>query len=154
MAQRSRAPRVDPIAARKQSHLDLCAQEDVEAAEKTTLFEQVELIHDAVPDLCLDEVDCRTTWLGKPLAAPFVITAMTGGTADAFAVNRDLARVAEEAGIAFGVGSQRAMQRRPETSWTFEVREHAPTAIVLANLGLAQARSMASARSFRIVNVL
>src|SRR5690606_29793799 len=48
----------------------------------------------------------------------------------------------EEAGIAFGVGSQRAMHKRPDTAWTFRVREFAPTTPILANIGLAQARSM------------
>ncbi len=135
----------DDVAARKQSHLDLCVREDVEAAEKTTLFEQVELVHDALPDLSLDDVDCRVRWLGKELAAPLVITGMTGGTSEAFEVNRDLARVAEEARIAFGVGSQRAMQKRPESAWTYRVREFAPTTVLLANIGLGQARTMSAA---------
>ncbi|HZR79778.1 MAG TPA: type 2 isopentenyl-diphosphate Delta-isomerase [Candidatus Binatia bacterium] len=148
MAERRRAAALDEVAARKQSHLELCLREDVEAESKTTLFEQVELVHDAVPDLALDEIDCSTRWLGKRLAAPLVITSMTGGTEEAFAVNRDLARIAEECGIAFGVGSQRAMQRRPDSEWTFRVREFAPTTVLLANIGLAQAREMA-ARDFR-----
>jgi isopentenyl-diphosphate delta-isomerase len=133
---------VDEIAERKQAHLDLCLREDVEALRKTTLLEEVEFLHDAVPDLSLDEVDCSTTWLGKRLRAPLVITAMTGGTGSAFEVNRDLASLAEELGIAFGVGSQRAMQKRPGSGWTFEVRRFAPKTVLLANIGLAQAREM------------
>ena len=139
------AEAADELAARKQSHLDLCIREDVEAAEKTTLFEQVDLVHDALPDLSLDDVDCKVRWLGKELAAPLVITGMTGGTAEAFAVNRDLARIAEETRIAFGVGSQRAMQKRPESAWTYRIREFAPTTVLLANIGLAQARTMTAA---------
>jgi isopentenyl-diphosphate delta-isomerase len=142
---RSLDRRSDPIADRKRDHLDLCLRADVEAAVKTTLLEEVELVHDAVPDLAVDDVDTSTRWLGKRLAAPLVITSMTGGTADAFRVNRDLAQVAEEAGIAFGVGSQRAMHRRPDTAWTFRVREFAPTTALLANIGLAQARTMTPA---------
>lgn len=133
----------DEIARRKQAHLDLCLRGDVEAAQRTTLLEQVGLVHDALPDLALEDVDCATRWVGRRLAAPLVITGMTGGTAGAFAVNRDLARLAEELGIAFGVGSQRAMQRRPDTAWTYRVREFAPTTVLMANIGLAQARTMA-----------
>ena len=135
---------VDDLAARKQSHLDLCIREDVEAARKTTLFEEVDFVHDALPDLSLDDVDCRVRWLGKELAAPLVITGMTGGTAEAFAVNRDLAAIAEEARIAFGVGSQRAMQKRPDSAWTYRIREFAPSTVLLANIGLAQARTMSA----------
>lgn len=141
MVRRKSAP-VDEIAERKQAHLDLCLREDVEAAGKTTLLEEVELVHDALPDLDLDEVDTSTRWLGKRLAAPLVITGMTGGTRAAFKVNRDLARVAEEAGIAFGVGSQRAMQSRPSSEWTYRVREHAPSTVILANIGIGQAQEM------------
>ena len=141
----------DEVAVRKQSHLDLCLREDVEAAEKTTLFEQVELVHDALPDLALDDVDCRLRWLGKELKAPFVITGMTGGTAEAFNVNRDLARIAEEVGIAFGVGSQRAMQKRPDSAWTYRIREFAPSTVLLANIGLAQARTMSAAEILPLI---
>jgi len=147
-------PSDDAIAERKQAHLDLCLREDVEALRKTTLLEQVELLHDAVPDLSLEQVDCSTRWLGKRLRAPLVITAMTGGTSGAFEVNRDLAGLAEELGIAFGVGSQRAMQRRPDAAWTFEVRRFAPTTVLLANIGLAQARSMEVAQFRDLVDAL
>lgn len=141
----SRLPRgADAVAARKQSHLELCLREDVEAVRKTTLLEQVELVHDAVPDLALDDVDTRVAWLGKELRAPLLITGMTGGTPEAFRVNRDLAKLAEDAGIAFGVGSQRAMHKRPESAWTFRIREFAPRTVLLANIGLAQARTMSA----------
>ena len=109
-------PSDDAIAERKQAHLDLCLREDVEALRKTTLLEQVELLHDAVPDLSLEQ--------------------------------------AEELGIAFGVGSQRAMQRRPDAAWTFEVRRFAPTTVLLANIGLAQARSMEVAQFRDLVDAL
>lgn len=64
---------------------------------------------------------------------------MTGGTEEAFAVNRDLASVAERRGIGFGLGSQRAMQRDPGTAWTFAIREYIPSGLLLANIGLVQA---------------
>ncbi len=139
---RRRTAAIDEIAERKQAHLDLCLREDVEASAKTTLLEQVELVHEALPDLNLNDVDTSTPWLGKKLAAPLVITGMTGGTRAAFKVNRDLARVAEEAGIAFGVGSQRAMQSRPKSEWTYQIREYAPSTVVLANIGIGQAQEM------------
>jgi isopentenyl-diphosphate Delta-isomerase len=127
------------LRARKDSHLDLCQSEAVEYAGKTTLFEQVELMHNALPELALDDIDVSLELFGKRLRAPLLITGMTGGTAEGFAVNRDLAMVAEHCGIAFGLGSQRVMQRAPDTAWTFAVRQFAPSAVLLANLGLNQA---------------
>lgn len=127
------------IRERKRSHLDLCQFEAVEFEGKTTLFEEVELMHNCLPELGLDDVDPAVEFLGKPLLAPFLITGMTGGTAEAFAVNRDLATVAERCGIGFGLGSQRVMQRDPGTAWTFRVRDFAPSTLLLANIGLIQA---------------
>lgn len=124
---------------RKRSHLDLCRDQAVEYPGTTTLFEEVELIHNALPELALDEIDVSVEFVGKRLRAPLLITGMTGGTEDAFTVNRDLALVAERCGIAFGLGSQRVMQRDPGTAWTFAVREFAPSVTLLANLGLNQA---------------
>jgi isopentenyl-diphosphate delta-isomerase len=144
----------ESIGDRKRSHLELCANEPVEFAGKTTLLDDVDLVHDALPELALDQIDVGTTLLGKRLRAPLVITGMTGGTDEASAINRGLAEVAEEHGIAFGLGSQRAMQRAPGVAYTFEVRAHAPTTLVLANLGLVQATALPTAEIARLVRAV
>ncbi len=130
------------IEKRKADHLDLCATDAVAFRTRTTLLEHVRLMHQSLPDLALDEIDLSLELLGKRLRAPIVIAGMTGGTERAFEVNRDLASLAEELGYAFGLGSQRAMHVRPETKWTFRVREHAPTTLLFGNLGVVQAREM------------
>jgi isopentenyl-diphosphate delta-isomerase len=135
----------EAISERKRSHLELCGDAAVEYAGKTTLLEDVDLVHDALPELAVDEVQVGTELLGKRLRAPLVITGMTGGTEEAADVNRGLAEVAERCGIAFGLGSQRAMQRTPALARTFAVRSHAPTTLVLANLGLVQAAALPTA---------
>jgi isopentenyl-diphosphate delta-isomerase len=136
---------------RKTSHLELCEHEEVEFRGKTTLFEDVDLIHNALPELALEDIDLSVEFVGKRLRAPFLITGMTGGTEEAFAVNRDLASVAERCGIGFGLGSQRVMQRDPRTAWTFAIREFAPSALVLANIGLIQAAEQPTAELGRLV---
>jgi isopentenyl-diphosphate delta-isomerase len=137
---------------RKRSHLDLCLSEEVEYRGKTTLFEEVDLIHNSLPELALDDVDLSVEFLGKRLRAPFLITGMTGGTEEAFTVNRDLAAVAERCGIGFGLGSQRVMQRDPDTAWTFAVRQFAPTTLLLANIGLNQAGEQSTAQVRELVD--
>jgi isopentenyl-diphosphate delta-isomerase len=70
---------------------------------------------------------------------PLVISGMTGGHGRALAVNETLARVAERRGIAIGVGSQRAALRDPMLVPTYSVvRDSAPTAFVIANVGISQ----------------
>jgi isopentenyl-diphosphate Delta-isomerase len=132
------------IGQRKADHLDLCAKEDVGFREKGTLFADVRLVHDALPDLDEGHLDTSCVLFGKKLRAPLVIAAMTGGTDEAGRVNRELARLAEERGVAFGLGSQRAMVKRPDARESYSVRDAAPTTVVLGNLGVVQARDMST----------
>jgi isopentenyl-diphosphate delta-isomerase len=132
------------IKKRKADHIALCASGEVEFRGKGTLLDEVQLVHDALPDRHYDEVDLRTPLLGKVLKAPVVISAMTGGTDEAKAINRDLARAAETLGLGFGLGSQRAMVVAPDVTSTFQVRDVAPTTLVMGNLGIVQARQMST----------
>jgi len=142
--QNDMADRLD-ISQRKKDHLALCAGDKVGFRDKTSLLEQVQLIHNAMPEMHADEVDPSVEILGKKLNAPVVISAMTGGTEEAAKINQELARVAEDLGLGMGLGSQRAMFERPETAWTFKVREQAPNMLLFGNLGLVQARKMSTA---------
>lgn len=130
------------IKQRKADHLDLCATDDVAFRDRSTLLECVRLVHQSLPELAFDEVDTGVVLLGKKLRAPIVIAAMTGGHERAAEINRALASIAEQSGYAFGLGSQRAMQKRPDMSWTYQVREVAPTALLFGNVGVVQARDM------------
>jgi isopentenyl-diphosphate delta-isomerase len=132
------------IKKRKADHIALCASGEVAFRDKGTLLDEVALVHDALPERHFDEVDLTTPLLGKALKAPVVISAMTGGTDEAAAINRDLARAAEKLGVGFGLGSQRAMVVAPDVTKTFQVRDVAPTALVLGNLGMVQARQMST----------
>ncbi|MET0388714.1 MAG: type 2 isopentenyl-diphosphate Delta-isomerase [Polyangiales bacterium] len=132
------------IRKRKADHLALCATDEVAFRGRTTLLECVELIHDSLPELAMSDLEIGVSMFGKRLRAPILIAAMTGGTDEAGSVNHTLAKIAERRGYAFGLGSQRAMQRAPDTSWTYEVRKVAPTTLLLGNVGVIQARDQAS----------
>jgi isopentenyl-diphosphate delta-isomerase len=71
---------------------------------------------------------------------------MTGGHRTARQVNAVLARAAERHGLAIGVGSQRAALKRPDLAYTYTVvREEAPTAFVIGNIGAPQLIAQGSA---------
>jgi isopentenyl-diphosphate delta-isomerase len=131
------------IDGRKADHIALCATGDVGFHSKTTMLEHVELVHDSLPELALDEIDLSVTILGKQLRAPLLIAAMTGGTPRAREINRELARIAEERGYGFGLGSQRAMLRG-DTDDTYQVRDVAPTTLILGNIGALQAKELST----------
>lgn len=134
------------IAKRKSDHLEVAASGRADFT-RSTLLEHVHLIHQALPELALDDVDLTTTLVGnRPLRAPVIVTGMTGGTAEATAVNRDLARAAQAAGVAFGVGSQRAMAEHPELTSSYQVRDVAPDVVLLGNVGAVQALAMGPAK--------
>jgi isopentenyl-diphosphate delta-isomerase len=137
------------ISSRKAEHLDLCATDDVAFKGKTTLLDEVELIHNALPELSLAEIDLRTSLCGKLLDAPLLIAAMTGGVERADRVNRDLASVAEEHGIGFGFGSMRPMLEGVDLG--YRVRSEAPNALILGNIGVVQARDTSTAQLQDIV---
>ncbi|MBV9409090.1 MAG: type 2 isopentenyl-diphosphate Delta-isomerase [Candidatus Eremiobacteraeota bacterium] len=122
---------------RKSRHLDVCLDEDV-ASRLDAGWDAVRLRHEALPEIALADVDVSTAFLGLPLRAPILISSMTGGTSRAAEINRRLARGAEAAGIAFALGSGRAMLEDDALRATFDVRPAAPNVVLFANLGAVQ----------------
>ncbi|HEX5062032.1 MAG TPA: type 2 isopentenyl-diphosphate Delta-isomerase, partial [Kofleriaceae bacterium] len=133
------------IAKRKADHLEVAASGRADFA-RSTLLEQVHLVHQALPELALDDIELATELCGKQLRAPLVITGMTGGTAEASVVNKDLARAAQKAGVALGLGSQRAMAEHPELAASYQVRDVAPDVVLFGNVGAVQAKALGAAR--------
>ncbi len=127
-----------PITERKGLHLDVCLSGAAAFERRTTGFERYDLPYLALPELDLGAIDTSTTFLGKSLAAPILIGAMTGGSSHAGLINRHLAEAAQRLGLGLMLGSQRVMLERPETRSSFAVRALAPDALLIGNLGVAQ----------------
>ncbi|RLC61911.1 MAG: type 2 isopentenyl-diphosphate Delta-isomerase [Chloroflexota bacterium] len=123
---------------RKADHLRVTLEEDVRFHGVTTGFERYRFVHQALPEISMEQVDLSTSLLGKRLRAPLLISSMTGGTPQAAMINRNLARAAQAHGLAMGVGSQRTGLEEPETASTYRVRDVAPDILLLANLGAVQ----------------
>jgi isopentenyl-diphosphate Delta-isomerase len=122
---------------RKQEHLEICLAGDVSSGIASGA-ERYRLVHRALPELSLDQVDLGTTLLGKRLNAPLLISSMTGGTQRAGDLNRILAEAAQRLGIAMGLGSLRAAIEDSSLLPTYQVRDVAPDILLFANLGAVQ----------------
>lgn len=130
--------KVTSIDQRKADHIRINLEEDVRSA-RTNGLEQYHFIHQALPELDLEDVDLSLDLFGVRLRAPILISSMTGGTEQALTINRHLAEAAEVTGVAMGVGSQRAALEHAELAETFRVvRRVAPHALIFANLGAVQ----------------
>ncbi|MGI9253783.1 MAG: type 2 isopentenyl-diphosphate Delta-isomerase [Thermomicrobiales bacterium] len=125
------------IAGRKREHIQIVLDDPV-ASGLSAGFERYRLVHAALPDLDLAAVDSSTRFLGKALAAPLLISGMTGGVDRAGEINRRLATAAQALGVAMGVGSQRIAIQDPALAPWFQVRQWAPDILLIANLGAVQ----------------
>ena len=123
---------------RKLDHIRIVSQENVQAKEKTTWLEYVDLVHNSMPELNKDDIDLSVKFLGHKLNYPILISGMTGGHPAAQKINETLAAAAEKAGVAMGVGSQRAMLEHSELTETYQVRKQAPHIFLIGNLGIPQ----------------
>jgi isopentenyl-diphosphate delta-isomerase len=123
---------------RKSEHLRINLEKDAGFPQRTTGLEHYRFIHNALPEASLDQVDLTTTFLGKRLRLPLLISSMTGGTVEAQRINYHLAEGAQAVGIAMGLGSLRAALEAPHLVDTFRVRHLATDVLLLANLGAGQ----------------
>jgi isopentenyl-diphosphate Delta-isomerase len=139
------------VTQRKVEHLDLCAHQDVET-DRGTLLDDVQLIHEALPEMSAGDVDASTDLFGRRLQAPILISGMTGGTGRAGEINLTLATAAQKLGLGMGLGSQRAMWIDPKLASTYRVRGVAPDILLLANLGVVQAREVGVAAVTELVD--
>ncbi|MGV8176270.1 MAG: type 2 isopentenyl-diphosphate Delta-isomerase [Candidatus Bilamarchaeaceae archaeon] len=122
---------------RKRDHVEIVLNKGVQYRESAG-FEKVQFVHNSLPEVDFAKIDISATFLLKKLKAPLMFVAMTGGYPDAKHINRKLAECAEMHGLAFGLGSQRAMIEQPSLKETYYVRDVAPNIPIVANIGAAQ----------------
>ncbi len=140
---------------RKADHLRICLDENVQFEQVSHGLEGFRFSHCCLPELDLSEIDLKTTFLGKQLGAPLLISSMTGGTELAKTINFRLAEVAQHYKIAMGVGSQRIAVENPQVASTFAVRSRAPDILLFANLGAVQLNyDYGLAECLRVVELL
>lgn len=124
------------VSSRKKDHVRICIEKNVNASKN--YFNYVKLFHNCLPERNLKDIDTRTSFLGKELRAPIIISSITGGTRAAKRINKNLAKAAQKLGLGMGVGSQRIAIEKPGLASTFKVRDVAPDIFLYANIGAIQ----------------
>ena len=143
----------DDLEQRKSQHLDLVQRPEVEPEGSDPLLSCVRFVHRAAPELSLDQIELSAELCGRRLRAPLMIVGMTGGTERAGRINRDLAALAEEAGVAFGVGSMRILLEQPDLLATFAVKPARPP-LLASNLGAQQLVQRGTGAALRVMEML
>lgn len=122
---------------RKKDHIRICLNEDV-GHTISTGFESYRFKHNALPEIDFKSINTSSSFLGKELKVPFLVSSMTGGTEQATHINILLAEAAEAKGWAMGVGSTRAAVEDESLAKSFQIRRYAPSIPIFSNLGAVQ----------------
>jgi isopentenyl-diphosphate delta-isomerase len=139
---------------RKQRHIDVCLSEAVDYQTITTGLERYRLPYNALTQTDLGSVDLSTVLLGARLRAPVLIGAMTGGAELSETINRNLAAAAQQLGVGMMLGSQRIMLDNGFASMSFTVRDVAPDALLIGNIGLAQLNEVTVADLSKVLDAV
>src|SRR5690348_3567206 len=128
----------DEVKQRKIEHISVALGQDVSVPQRAN-WSDIQFVHQALPEVDLDDIDTSVSFLGRTLRYPIFISSLTGGHPDVTTINHNLARAAEQYGLALGVGSQRAAIVNPSLSNSYTItRDHAPNAFLIANIGAPQ----------------
>lgn len=124
---------------RKQSHFSLSLNKNSQSS-KSSDFDQIQLLHEALPEINLDQVSIEQSWQGQALKTPFFACSMTAGWSDSLSFNLKLAKACEKHSWIMGIGSQRGqLFDDSKTEECKKIRQACPQAIILANIGITQA---------------
>ncbi len=124
---------------RKVDHIRICLDQKAQAKNVTAGFEDIQLVHRALPEINKAKISLSTTFLDKKFNAPIIVGAMTGGAKEAIQINASIAEAVEQLGLGMGLGSQRAAIENEKLERTYSIaRKKAPTAFLIANVGGVQ----------------
>lgn len=138
-----RKKNIQILSKRKSDHVKITVSEDVQFRNKTTGFELFDFEHNALPEISASEIDTSITFVKKQLKFPLMFSGMTGGYPKAETINRLLAIVCQDRGIAMGVGSQRLTLKSKTFDKSFSVvRKYAPSIPVVGNIGATEIENL------------
>lgn len=144
-------PQMSEIVERKQSHVDICMNEPIDFDEPNG-FEAYRFLHNATPEINLEDIDLSTTFLGQSISFPLMISSMTGGYSGAEFVNRLFAELCQNLRIPIGVGSMRqALEEQTHQTSFAIVRQAAPDIQIFANIGAPEVAKGLTQKELRLL---
>lgn len=135
---------------RKAEHINICLNELTEPSYN--YWNDVKLIHEALPEIDMDEIDTSCDVLGSRLDFPFIVTAITGGFPGATKINENIAKACSELNIGMGVGSQRAGIDGVDTE-SYEIIKNYDVPLLIGNVGAPQLVQQKKKRAYGIEDV-
>jgi isopentenyl-diphosphate Delta-isomerase len=123
------------IEKRKSDHIEIALEEQVCCGYR--YWDDVRMVHCALPEVDMSEIDTTCSLFGKKLSFPLIVTAITGGYAKAEKINRNIAEACQELQIGMGVGSERAaVENGADASYTALKDYDVP--LLIGNVGAPQ----------------
>jgi isopentenyl-diphosphate delta-isomerase len=120
---------------RKEEHVEIAISQDVQ--NEHNYWNDISLLHNALPEIDLGDIDTEVEFFGRKLGFPFIIAAMTGGYEGAKAINENLARASAKLKVGFGVGSERALFKE-DNMRSYSVIKKYSIPVKIANIGAPQ----------------
>lgn len=127
---------MNQIENRKDQHVKISLEKNV--SSHRNYWDDIKLIHNALPEINKDEIDLSIKLFEKKLGAPLIISAMTGGYTKAKKINENLAAAAEKYQIGMGVGSQRAALEKVSLKNTYSIIKDYDVPLRFTNIGASQ----------------
>lgn len=104
-------------------------------SKESTLLDNVYIEHNAISDVSLNEIDTSIDFMGKKIAMPLMVDAMTGGGSSSVSINEDISSICETLNIPMAVGSESIAIADEESRESFELVKHKEDLFRVGNLG-------------------
>ena len=123
---------------RKKAHIDLSLDPRTQA-QTASHFEKIKLIHEALPEINLADVNLETKLLGYQFSSPHFVSSMTAGHQNSKVINMRLAKAAAKNNWLMAVGSQRRELTDVQAAFEWQVIKSAsPQTQFVSNIGLEE----------------
>lgn len=123
---------------RKKDHIQLAFKSQTKAQQLDQRFDYEPLLGGNLGDDLKEK-----SFFGKIIKIPIWASSMTGGTAYAATINKNIASVCGQFGMGMGLGSCRQLLNSDEFITDFQVRRHiGDSAPLFANFGIAQVEEL------------